>query len=148
MTLTQRVADRYLAAARPKMEVHSSPTEIAINLGVVGEGEVGYLLLRPVEESHRSDCDKQVATLQAKVFGGETVPVWRVVDVLLEPAYQHKGWGMKMYEAAIKKVRPGIVVTGNCTHMGTSREAMRVWKALARKYPVKGSGKNLALAVK
>jgi hypothetical protein len=142
------------AASRPKLTVHKSREEIAVNLGVVGEGEVGYLLLGAADSYWVSECDKPIRDLQVKVFGADeddpdgAVRVWRVVDAHLNAEYRRKGWGLKMYEAAFKKVRPGIVITGDCTGMGTTKDALRVWRSLTKKYTSSGKGTHQALAVK
>lgn len=150
---------RKRAAARPKMEVFKSGDEVAVNIGVQGEGEVGFLILKKIAfdvlvELHHNrpdlrGCETNVQALHEKVFGEKQVPVYYVVDVELQPEYRGKGLGLKMYEAALKKARPAILITGGCKGMGTSEDAMRVWKKLMGKYPSMGKGKaDSVLAVK
>ena len=83
------------------------------------------------------------------MFGKKQVPVYYVSGADLQPEYQGKGWGLKMYEKALRAAKPAIVVTGGCVGMGTTADAMRVWKSLTRTYPSMGKGSiDSVLAVK
>lgn len=147
--MTLRVAARY--ASRPKLVVHKKPSKVVdVNLVAAGE-DVGYVFLkasRPTKDALKSDCASLVDELQVEHFPRKPALLWRVADAHLEPEWRNKGWGMKMYEKALKAARPLVLVTGDCMGWGTTAEAQRVWDALARKYPTKGSGSFRALVVR
>lgn len=148
MDIAHRVAARY-ASSRPKLVVHKQPKVVDVNL--VSDEDLGYVFLkayRPTKDRIKSDCDALVDELQAEHFPRKPALVWRVSDAHLEPEWRNKGWGLKMYEKALKAARPLILVSGDCMGWGTTPDAQRVWDALARKYPSKGSGSFRALAVK
>lgn len=149
---------RQQAATSPALVVTQSGKTITVKVKV-GEDEVGFLSLKEIAfddlvELHwnRPDlkaCEENLLALQKQVFGEKAVPVYYVVDVELQPEYRGKGVGVQMYEAALKKARPALLITGRCKGMTTSEDAMRVWKKLLSKYPSKGKTHNDAvLAVK
>jgi len=117
MRLTpQKIVARY-AASRPKLFLYKSADQIAVNLGT--DTEVGYLLLGPVS-SVKSKCESLVEEIQREVFGSKPVPLWHVTDVQLDPEFRGKGWGLKMYEKALRAARPAIIVSGDCIGYGTT----------------------------
>lgn len=144
MYIAAKVAARY-ASSRLRFEVEHTRGQIWVGLSSKTE-DVGFIILGPLGGYRlRDDCRANVEALQAETDIDE---VYRVVDVEIEPDWQGKGWGKKLYERALKEAAPAIVVTGGCTGMGSTADALRVWQSLAKRYPTRGSGDALVIAVK
>lgn len=130
-----------------KMKVTKGGDKITVTPQVDGK-DVGFLILKQVPPPDDlgpvdlSRCEKNLSALQEKVFGDNPAPVWYVVDVELNEEYRGKGLGLKMYELALKKAKPMVLITDRCKGMSTSEDAMRVWEKLKKKYPSLGSGKD------
>ena len=135
-------------AARLKMKVWKESGGVTLSLQTADE-EVGYLFLAELGNHSLRNCEENVDALRAKVFGDKSVKLLRVQDVRVDDEYLRQGWGIKMYERALKAARPAILITGGCTGMGTTMAAWRVWKSLSRKYETMGdSPDDFVLAVK
>jgi len=141
------VALRY--AAKVKFLTSKSSRQITVE-AETGDEAVGYIILAEMG-NHRlnSECQVNFDALRAKVFGKQEPKVYRVMDVEVDPEWQRKGWGTKLYERALKLAKPALIVTGGCTGMGTTAGAWKIWQGLAKQHPSMGRTQNdFVLAVK
>jgi GNAT superfamily N-acetyltransferase len=112
----------------------------------LGDEYVGFIMLG--RNFRPGECEENVQALVDSEFRGRRPDVYYVSDVDVEKEFQGRGFGKALYLEALKLAAPAIIVPGACTGLGTSSDAMRVWKSLARKYKTLGRGSSMAMAVR
>ena len=137
MDVARRVVRKWASRARVRLEVERSGSQVWVGLSTKTQ-DVGYIILDKLGGYRlKPRCEASVGRL-VELFPAPPT-VYRVVDVQVEPEFLGQGYGIQLYERALREAAPTIVVSGGCTGMGTAPSAFRVWQSLAKRYPTAGS---------
>lgn len=98
----------------------------------------GFVSAERVHNLSTSSCREDVRALVERL-GLVEPPVWIVHKSSLDGALRGRGFGLAMYERLLLALDteargPVVLIPDVCGPGGTSRDALRVWTALARRY--------------
>ena len=113
------------------------------------EGRLSYVDLDEIETY---DCVDDILALHElwgndvpSWRGGEKIPIFEIIGSDLDPAYQNKKIGLRMYKEIANLAReennnPIFFIPNYCNVSSTSKNALRVWKSLTRSNSSTSSG--------